>query len=222
MQLKSASMKPSGLYLGLAVAASALTNLSGSSQANAAVYTTDFSTIGVQYYFTGPYSDGGITVEYVGAGPIWTTGKPTAPSGYSWYPNGGGTGYTDITLTGGGAFTSVQLLVGSGWFPGVGQLDYQLLNGANVVSTGDWGTLPEFDKGFVTASFSGGPFTELRIQAPLASTFSPSNFETLAVGSITLSTGVPELSTWSMMLIGFAGLGFAGFRASRKNAVSAV
>jgi hypothetical protein len=28
---------------------------------------------------------------------------------------------------------------------------------------------------------------------------------------------VPEPSTWAMMLIGFAGLGFAGYRASRKN-----
>jgi hypothetical protein len=28
---------------------------------------------------------------------------------------------------------------------------------------------------------------------------------------------VPELSTWAMMLLGFAGLGFAGYRASRRN-----
>lgn len=30
-------------------------------------------------------------------------------------------------------------------------------------------------------------------------------------------TGVPELSTWGMLLIGFAGLGFAGYRTSRRN-----
>ena len=29
--------------------------------------------------------------------------------------------------------------------------------------------------------------------------------------------GVPEPSTWVMMLLGFAGLGVAGYRASRKN-----
>ena len=28
---------------------------------------------------------------------------------------------------------------------------------------------------------------------------------------------VPEPSTWAMMLAGFAGLGFAGYRASRKS-----
>ena len=34
-------------------------------------------------------------------------------------------------------------------------------------------------------------------------------------------TSVPEPSTWAMMLLGFAGLGFAGYRASRKSAVAA-
>ena len=31
-------------------------------------------------------------------------------------------------------------------------------------------------------------------------------------------SAVPELSTWAMMLAGFAGLGFAGYRTSRKSA----
>lgn len=31
-------------------------------------------------------------------------------------------------------------------------------------------------------------------------------------------TAVPEPSTWAMMLIGFAGLGYAGYRASRRSA----
>jgi hypothetical protein len=33
--------------------------------------------------------------------------------------------------------------------------------------------------------------------------------------------GTPEPSTWVMMIMGFAGLGFAGYRASRKSAVAA-
>ena len=41
--------------------------------------------------------------------------------------------------------------------------------------------------------------------------------EIAGTGSI---SGVPEPSTWAMMLLGFAGLGFAGYRASRKAALS--
>jgi hypothetical protein len=34
--------------------------------------------------------------------------------------------------------------------------------------------------------------------------------------SFTLAVGTPEPSTWAMMLLGFAGLGFAGYRRTRK------
>jgi hypothetical protein len=34
-------------------------------------------------------------------------------------------------------------------------------------------------------------------------------------------TTVPEPSTWAMMLLGFAGLSFAGYRASRRDAAAA-
>ena len=32
---------------------------------------------------------------------------------------------------------------------------------------------------------------------------------------------VPELSTWAMMLVGFAGLGFAGFKQTKRRAIAA-
>ena len=37
-----------------------------------------------------------------------------------------------------------------------------------------------------------------------------------------VSGSVPEPSTWAMMLIGFAGLGFVGYRASRRTKVDAL
>jgi hypothetical protein len=40
------------------------------------------------------------------------------------------------------------------------------------------------------------------------------------VGHFTL-TAVPEASTWAMMVIGFAGLGMAGYRASQKRVAAA-
>jgi hypothetical protein len=33
-----------------------------------------------------------------------------------------------------------------------------------------------------------------------------------------VAASTPEPSTWAMMILGFAGLGFAGYRASRKAA----
>ncbi|MBN9063940.1 MAG: PEPxxWA-CTERM sorting domain-containing protein [Rhizobiales bacterium] len=36
--------------------------------------------------------------------------------------------------------------------------------------------------------------------------------DNVALMASTITTGVPEPSTWAMMLIGFAGLGFAGYR----------
>jgi PEP-CTERM motif len=41
------------------------------------------------------------------------------------------------------------------------------------------------------------------------------------VGFFTHVGGVPEPSTWAMMLLGFAGLGYAGYRASSKSAAVA-
>jgi hypothetical protein len=38
--------------------------------------------------------------------------------------------------------------------------------------------------------------------------------------SLTSIGFVPEPSTWAMMLLGFAGLGFAGYRSARKTAVA--
>jgi hypothetical protein len=43
-----------------------------------------------------------------------------------------------------------------------------------------------------------------------------SNPSAFGVGHFTL-TAAPEASTWAMMVIGFAGLGMAGYRASRKH-----
>ena len=38
---------------------------------------------------------------------------------------------------------------------------------------------------------------------------------------VALTVGAPEPSTWTMTALGFAGLGFAGYRASRKTAAVA-
>jgi hypothetical protein len=79
------------------------------------------------------------------------------------------------------------------------------IDGSSTASTSyDYPGLTSFEVGLYdnqpnTTSGSGfGP----------AQTFS--NF------SVTGTTAVPEPTTWAMMLLGFAGLGFSGYRASRK------
>jgi hypothetical protein len=48
----------------------------------------------------------------------------------------------------------------------------------------------------------------------------PSNDVGDLLGTVTVSTGVPELSTWAMMGLGFAGLGFFSYRARKSLAVA--
>jgi hypothetical protein len=47
------------------------------------------------------------------------------------------------------------------------------------------------------------------------------DYATGATATVTISAGVPEPSTWAMMLLGFAGLGFAGCRARNSVAIAA-
>jgi hypothetical protein len=48
------------------------------------------------------------------------------------------------------------------------------------------------------------------------------NFGPNGNAAISFNSGVPEASTWAMMLLGFAGVGFAGYRARTQTAARAV
>jgi hypothetical protein len=71
--------------------------------------------------------------------------------------------------------------------------------------------------------YSGGPLVSLAmLQGGFASTYVPGG-DTFALASGTLTPDtltVPEPSTWALMLMGFTGLGFAGYRASRRTAAA--
>ena len=70
-----------------------------------------------------------------------------------------------------------------------------------------------------TATYAGQSFATLGL-APgvyLYTFGSGTNADTFTVE---VSAPVPEPSTWAMMLIGFAGLGFAGYRASRRESAA--
>ena len=42
-------------------------------------------------------------------------------------------------------------------------------------------------------------------------------FDGISSLTFTATTGVPEPSTWALMVLGFAGLGFAGYRRANKS-----
>ena len=49
----------------------------------------------------------------------------------------------------------------------------------------------------------------------------PSDFVGLDNVSVTLNAAVPEPSTWAMLLLGFAGIGFMAYRRKAKPALMA-
>ena len=68
----------------------------------------------------------------------------------------------------------------------------------------------------VNSEFS---FNEGGLVVPLSSIGITGTAEILY--TYTPTAAVPEASTWAMMLIGFAGLGFAGYRRSRRRSIAA-
>jgi len=55
------------------------------------------------------------------------------------------------------------------------------------------------------------------VSGPLTFTeLGPSDQQGNLIDNVVVTTGVPEPSTWAMMLLGFAGLGFAAYQGSRK------
>ena len=68
-------------------------------------------------------------------------------------------------------------------------------------------------------SHNGGAPTSLTSPFSLTEQFTlalPAHGELLNRGQAIVLSSVPEPSTWAMMLIGFAGLGFAAFRGRRR------
>jgi hypothetical protein len=102
--------------------------------------------------------------------------------------------------------------------------DYNIYNNASpgVFGTANWGVC-------------AGPNTCVRLDAQqfvLPAAFDASTLTSITFGStanasfvngdpflaaITATSGVPEPSTWLLMLVGFAGLGFAGYRKQRDD-----
>ena len=190
-----------------------------------------FEGMGYRDDWVGPFTEGGITAEYVGVinasgKGIWTWAHEVIPVAgvqgrHSWYENGGGLGYTKVTLADGGSFNSFQVAVSSGWGADKA-FGYQLLNNGAVLQEGIAGTAPRDH--VATFGFSGATFDEVRLQVLSGgNAFHPTGYDAglydnLAIGTYDApSAAVPEPAAWALMISGF---GLAGAALRRRRAVS--
>lgn len=164
------------------------------------------------------HSEQGIAVSYVGrTTDIWRTSQ-AAEGAQSWYPNGGGFGYTRISLD--ESVSAFQFAAGSGWFLGDPGLQYRLFASGTLVAEGVIEGLPRFS-GFQTYGFSGLAFDELHLQSLAdVSAFNAGGFDALTLDNLAYGgvmgppqNAVPEPQAWAMMIVGF---GLAGLRLRRR------
>jgi PEP-CTERM motif len=153
---------------------------------------------------TGTFSDLALNIDNVAITDIFATDPQnhfdqdqTIPHSFSWYPVPGSVSYDNLFYAGGNAPITCIGVPPGGFFDDYGVM-FTLANGDLVdlysnapAGPGVYGVVVWADGAADYTSASG------------------------------LSLTAPEPSTWAMMILGFAGLGFAGYRKARKAAVIA-
>ena len=175
---------------------------------------------------SGPYNGDGISVTQMNGdtgNDIWVTYSWwPGTTGFQWYPNGGDSGYTAISLTGGGAFTDVGFNYGSGFTSSDLTILYELLNDGATVLSGS---------AFLSGSsvnylgFSGGGFDTILVRDSFGGgSVRDGSYQALAIDNIETqgsearggSAAVPEPSSIALFLAGLAG--FAAMRRRKAKA----
>lgn len=222
------------MHAGLRMSAGAMTALLCAGAQGITVHTSDFIADGSRTGFNsfeniandgtlhiggaGPYAEGGITVEQINGdagNDIWVTYRPAGGEGSrGWYPNGGDHGYTRITLTGGGQFSSVGMLIGSGFGGFAGHSAYELWNGSTLIASG---TLPgQGAPDYRYLGFSGGGFDTILLADGFGSFgVTDGHYNALTVDAIELAGHIPEPATNVLMTLGLAAIG--GFARRRRS-----
>ena len=204
------SFKPS-----LLATASLVTAIAACASANASTMV-DVST------WSNQYNDTGSGVAVTGA-PNATGSFSTAPTGFYYDWNAGGTvgGNTGSNVFS-AYFTGGIYAASAGTYSLTLNSDdasYLFINGgaAPVISDGGaHGDTPVTGLVSLAAGYNSFTIEYGNIYACCATTSLITNSVGATIG------GVPEASTWAMMLVGFAGVGFASYRQMKRNGASAV
>jgi hypothetical protein len=201
------------------------------------------ATIVVDGILDAAYGAPTAVIPYDAAAPSGNFGNPSAGSnaiGYSIYlTNQGGTVYAFLSATGPGTAVASFANVYFGINAGGSTLGFEVTNqdaftpgvsGSNILVSFPFATTASTVEFAIPESFFEGPLGTLpsagghpgdKLVLRLSQSFGYSvagggTFGPDRLGAVTLSSAVPELSTWGMMLIGFAGIGFMAYRRSRK------
>lgn len=95
----------------------------------------------------------------------------------------------------------------------------------NVYATKDFGDGDRLDvqKFILPSSFDGDTITSIVFSYDTSiGTTSPGDGEAFLAAITTTTAAVPELSTWAMMILGFAGVGFMSYRHRNRTVPNAV
>jgi hypothetical protein len=159
--------------------------------------------------------------------------EPASAKVFDWSITGPAPGLGGVPFPGGGTITAT--LTSS---PGVWDIDTitGTVNGSEITGMSTFRSADNelFTNGFAFVSTAGISFETAAGQSvnifsfdgqmtpPTGNAYgeTTSNPTAFGVGAFTL-TAVPEASTWAMMLVGFAGLSMAGYRASQRQAATA-
>ncbi|MCK1642967.1 hypothetical protein IVA95_36770 [Bradyrhizobium sp. 157] len=176
-----------------------------------------------------------------------TIPNPSSVSGFDSFPGnsvsyGGVTFSSDLTKYSGGFFNIGPLYSGLPAALAAQQLGFDLVNilinlaGPATSFAFDFGTFDGYDvtfllsngntviktstaNGLATSNFFGVTDT-----TPFTTVLVTSGTESLSLNNIRFGVAVsaiPEASTWTMLILGFAGLGLAGYRRARRSAAIA-
>jgi hypothetical protein len=153
-----------------------------------------------------PNGDGG-TVDLIGVGTAWDF--YSGQNGY--YVDLGGSSGAFGTLEtsssfGAGTYTLTFDLGGN---------DRSYPSNTTTISLGSWSTQITLASSDPYALHSYTFTTSTAGQLSFLDSGGNPNVGSI-LDNVTLSSGVPELSTWGMMVVGFAGLGFAGYRQTKR------